>query len=358
MELFNTQYRLLFLLCSIIAFIIATLQDVKKKNVKHQMTFVSVFILMLVFLFGLRDEAVGPDTNAYIFQFKNINYLSPDGEIVFYYLTKLLHNFISAQSFLFFIAAVYLGALYFYIKNKEIYVNKFLLFFVFFSMFFFKNLGFNVIRQGVSLMFFLLAYQNYEKNKIKQSIIFIFLSISWHTTTVLAVPLVLLSYRKINLKVLNISYATILLLSAGGLGLLTVMPFLQNFTQYDRRIGSYITNEVNELYTVGFKPQFAFFNTFFLILSYYVKKKIVSKENIEKQKKYNSYIIYFTLSTMLFFLSFQIPYSDRIGLISWIMIPSLLEPMIYRNKSNAYAYATFVWMLSCMLFIVFEFFIN
>ncbi|SDL77210.1 EpsG family protein [Chryseobacterium taihuense] len=354
MELFNTQYRLIFAFCSIVAFIIATMHDVKRVNLKSQLQWLSLFLFLLLLLFGLRGEEVGADTNAYIFQFENVDSLSPDREVAFYYLTKLLHKLVSVQIFLFIIAAFYLGSLYYYIKSRP-NINQFLLFFVFFSMFFFKTLGINVVRQGVSLIFFLLAYQAYEKKQLKKSVILIIISLCWHTTTIIAIPLAYFSTRKINLKFLNISYFSSIVLAFANFGLLTILPFLSNLNKYDRRIEVYATQETNELYTVGFKPQFVLFNTLFLMLAYFIRKKIVSKYPVTEQKKYNSYIIYFTFSSMLFFMAFQIPYSDRIGLLSWIIIPLLMEPLLAYRRHQ---YATLAWTICIVLFITFEFILS
>ena len=42
----------------------------------------------------------------------------------------------------------------------------------------------------------------------------------------------------------------------------------------------------------------------------------------------------YILATAIFFLSFTIPFSDRFGLLSWVMIPFVIRPMLNEKYSK------------------------
>ena len=131
------------------------------------------------------------------------------------------------------------------------------------------------------------------------------------------------------MKYLYVIYFLTIIFSFLNYGILSFAPFLKNILAGSYR-ANYITNE-SDLYNVGFKPQFVAFNTVFLVFAYYIQSKL--KGNSLIFNRYKVIHIYFILSSSIFFMVFQIPYSDRFGLFSWIAIPILVSPLFTYDKS-------------------------
>src|SRR5690625_2341324 len=129
-----------------------------------------------------------------------------------------------------------------------------------------------------------------------------------------------MSIKKLNINFFIFIYLSFLSLSFIGVGLKDFVPFLSYFLEGDRRI-SYLYSESTK-YRIGFRADFALFNTFFLFIFLFINKKT-------KDDQYKDLLIYYILSSCVFFLSFQIPYSDRIGLFSWFTIPILFSPLLF-----------------------------
>ena len=72
-------------------------------------------------------------------------------------------------------------------------------------------------------------------------------------------------------------------------------------------------------YRIGFRPDFVLFNTLFFLLGIYIYKN-----KLEKKERLFVVLKFYVLTSVVFFLSFYFPYSDRMGIISWIFIPLIL----------------------------------
>lgn len=106
-------------------------------------------------------------------------------------------------------------------------------------------------------------------------------------------------------------------------GFLNISPLFLDFLDGNRRLG-YLNDDYG--YQIGFKPQFVIFNTFFLFLSLYIRNSL---KNDFLEKKYTQLIYYYIISSIILFMAFQLPFSDRWGLFSWIVIPFLVIPLFY-----------------------------
>lgn len=336
-ELFNTYYHLLYGITFLIVLGGALQLDIKKNKLVVDIFFrtISLFLLVaFIFLIGFRAYNVGTDTGNY-YQFNWLNNRNSKGfeilfeKILFFikYINGSFTSFLLLISFLFFFT-IYKG---YTIISEVVNTQVLFIFFAFISLFFAKSLSINVLRQGISLALLVYAFAIWLKSRsVKKSTPFLILSFISHTTAIIPISiffLIIYKLKKVDIKFFLGLYALGIVLSLANFGILNIAPFLKDMLGDERRLG-YLTNE-SESYTVGFKPQFVAFNTVFTVLYYYISKKLL-KTSIKED--YDILFKYYLLTSFLFFMAFQIPFSDRWGLFGWITIPILASPLFSFNN--------------------------
>ena len=127
----------------------------------------------------------------------------------------------------------------------------------------------------------------------------------------------------------NINYLIILFLisiviSFYGLGFNTLAIYSGYGEVLDK------ANELTELfdYGVGFKLSFVLFNSFFLFCFLFKRKKSVIDKSDEMLLKL------YLINSSIFFLYFYFPYSDRVGMLSWIFLIPLIYNLFLKHQSN------------------------
>ena len=134
-----------------------------------------------------------------------------------------------------------------------------------------------------------------------------------------------------------------------NIGVLNVVQHLLPFIDEGRK--SYFLGE-ESLYITGFKVQFVAFNSFFLFLFIYIYEQI---NKLQVFHDYKVYLKYYILSSSVFFLMFHIPYSDRVGLMSWVVIPVLCSP-VFSVESNRKLSKILMVLLLVFIFIFFQYY--
>lgn len=318
---------------------------------------VILFSLLFVLLVGLRTKNVGSDTGMYYFQFNyNITYESIT-EIVFYALMQGVKYF--SNSFTIFLLLV--AFLFHLFLRKGVVVlseyyktNALLMFLSIVSLFFIQNMSINIIRQGIAMSFLFYFLSLWVANKsTKKSLIYLVLAFLAHTTSIIPILMflgVLYIGKRWSIYYFLVLYFVGIALSFFNVGVLNIAPFITDILGADSRRVTYLTNE-SDLYTVGFKPQFVAFNTVFLGFSYYLyKSKLLENQ---WRLKYELLLKYFIVASFLFFMAFQIPYSDRWGLFSWMVIPVLMAPLFSAVK-NGIRSKTLVVLFFAFIYAFFE----
>lgn len=362
MAYFEYIYNLYYLSFALFVLMISLTIDVSHLKVNHKFVnvFSVLFLFSIIFIIGLRDIDVGTDTIEYYTYKWQMELYTDSSEILLDLVVKTAKYF----SFSFSIVLLFISFLYYYFfyKSFKIFAKYYsvlpiLLFFIFISLFFSLSMGINVIRQGMSLAFIVYSLALIEINKSKKwSIFYAALAFISHTTAV--IPLLLYLFCKLFTKRIDIKYFYLLFIlgvffSAINLGLLNVAPFLNDILQGSRRVG-YLTQS-SEIYPVGFKPQFVAFNTIFLVFFIFMKSKLEKiYESKEMLDLYNLLIKYYIVSSFMFFMAFQIPYSDRWGLFSWIVIPILIAPA-FSIKSRIFN-KTILTSFFIFIYIFFQFY--
>lgn len=332
---FISLYNLIYFCTACLVLVSALSSEIKKDVlVQNKIGNYLVFFLLitLILLVGVRDYDVGTDTgNYYNGLWLGEPELNFNGEFLFDLLAIILRSFdLSYTYFLLLISFLFyiflFGALNKY--TKQFKSNLFFAFFSCISLFFFLSMSINVIRQGVSLSILLFSYMLWVERKSNFWILFfVFLALAFHLTSIIPILILIVSilfsrYKYFNFLVL--AYFSMIFVSYLNYSFLNISPLFLDFLGEDRRSG-YFTDD-NYGYQVGFKPQFVIFNTFFLLLSLYVKSRL--KSNF-LEKKYTQLVCYYMLSSIMLFMAFQLPFSDRWGLFSWIVIPFLVIPLFY-----------------------------
>ncbi|WP_168389521.1 EpsG family protein [Acinetobacter indicus] len=328
-------YNMIYFCTACLVVVSALSAEIKKDIlVQNKLGKFLVFLplVSLIFLVGLRGYNVGADTSNYYNKLwlgePELNFNS---EFLFDLLAIILRGFdLSYTFFLFLISILFYVFLYGALKKytKQFEANLFFAFFVCISLFFFLSMSINVIRQGVSLSILLFSYTLWVERKSNFWVLFfVFLALSFHLTSIIPVLIFIVSilfsrYKYFNFLVLI--YFFMILVSYFNYGFLNISPLFLDFLGEDKRAGYFADDDYG--YQVGFKPQFVIFNTFFLLLFLYVKNRLKSDF---LEEKYTQLVCYYILSSIMLFMAFQLPFSDRWGLFSWIVIPFLVIPLFY-----------------------------
>lgn len=338
---FHIFYHILYGLSFLIAFLSVIKIDSSGESMVTNLFLNKICIaiaVLFICLIGFREYNVGSDTESYYYYNWVLDTKSTiNTEMLFDFIIQTTKN--QGFSFTVFLLLV---SMVFYINiirsffniSKIFKVNIFFLFFIFISLFFSKSLGINIIRQGLSLSFLLLAYSRWINNKsIITYLLPLLLAIITHTTSVIPIAIFIVAYflkKKGSLNFYLAIYICAIIMSFFNFGILTLAPFLKGLLEGSYR-ANYLTED-SDLYVTGFKPQFVVFNSVFLVFSLYIYHKILDK-NGDLYKKYRIVFLYYIISNIVFFMMFQIPYSDRFGLFSWIVIPVLISPLFTYEKT-------------------------
>lgn len=354
-QIFDIKYYTLYYIIFFIVLILSIEYEVKnKRHALLQNRLLNVLILFLIFLFGTRGIKVGSDTEnnlTYFLGKKSVNSLSDVKDIGLYFISEAVSLFSKdINVFLITLSVMYLLPIYIGIRNLKL-KNPLIFFFIIFSFFFFKSMGINIQRQGIafSLFFCGVTYLLVDKKLI--GYILLALAFLNHASIIIPIIIYFISYRFNNLKIAIIIYVLATFLALTNFNFYKVLESIPivNILVAERledytRIGS-------EVYQVGFRLDFWFFNTVFTILGLYLYN---SKLRLNKFE-YIKYLISYIYLSAFFFLMFSVGYSDRFGVLSWIFIPFLILPVVKGIKARGFINLPSVVLFCCLIATVFMF---
>lgn len=337
---FSIFYKLIYSFTAVMVFMSSLYIEVNKNYVRTKsLSNILVFlpIIFLIPLLGLRDFDVGTDTYTYYqILWLTDSRIGISSEFLFFLIAKILKYFnLSYTYFLFVIAFLFTFIMYFFVRkiSTNYRANTFFVFFAYMSMFFFLSLSINVIRQGIALACLLVAYSYFINRESKlKLILFILASLAFHSSSLIPLSIFTLVIMSKNTiiqdKYYYLAFTFFVVLSYLNFGLLDMAPTLIDFLGGDNRRVVYLSGDDSD-YNVGFRLDFIIFNTLFLFISIYAKSIIIDKD---VKGVYSSIVRYYIAASCLFFMAFQIPYSDRWGLFSWIVIPLIMSPLLYSTS--------------------------
>lgn len=318
-----------------------------KKNSKITSIFSGLLISGLALLIGTRPENIGTDTFNYYLWFEKTklttlndikdNLSTFGSEPLFNIILIIGHIIGSYTSVLIIISFITLLFAYHFSKRLCNIINvnnSTALFCCYLTSFYIFGQQINIIRSGLAAVLLLNYYLSIFQSNKKSAIYYGFLAIGIHFSSIFGIILpIIAKIFKISKNTYLVSFFVFLILAYLNFGILNI-PFFSSIDLGTK--GRYLTSDNSE-YITGFRASFALFNTFFAIVFYkYLKPNIIlSKE----------YFRLFILFSILFFVCFQIPYSDRIGALSWNLIPFLTylcALQIFKHKQNKALLYTFI----------------
>lgn len=308
-------------------FILKLLISQKDRFIRNDKLILITFVIFLILFVGTRGYEIGTDTSNYY----NFYFIPTTTQVGSYFevFSRLKSDFLFEvlMSFSFFhrdftlflltVAIVMNISLYVFVRKFTDYGkngSSLILFLTLASGFSFLAIEINILRNGLSICFILLAiYSILEKNR-KKFILYAIIAFMFHRTAIIPITLILVIklFKNIPIKYYLFFYVFGILLSMIGFGFHAI-PFFASLGGEDLQKLSYAGGTE---YRIGFRLDFVAYNTFFLILF----MKFTSGKSIR-----DSFLIkYYILSSVMFFFNFYIPFSDRFGIYSWIIIPLLL----------------------------------
>lgn len=289
--------------------------------------------LLLILIVGFRGFDVGVDTaNYYSTWLYSPNLWSFKTDFLFYYLMAAVKAiFESYQVFLLLVALLYYMASYISLAKFSKYFNAniFYVLFVFVSLFFSLSSSTNVVRQGLSLAFLLLALAFSMERKPVYVYFFLIISVALHMTAVIPVVMMLVvkTFKRVGVNLYVGLFFLGVLLSFFNFGVLSIAPFMEGLLMEvgDKRVHYLSSHDYG--YRTGFRLDFVVFNSVFLMIFMLVRRKL-------NDDFYDSLLKLYCLCSFIFFMSFQISFSDRFGLFGWFLIAPLLAPVLGRCFST------------------------
>lgn len=352
---FDLRFTLVYMSVALFTVLLINEYVYRRKNSDDVQNFLLLFYaLVMILLIGIRDKKVGTDSERTLIYFtgaKVVRSLSELKDMGIYFISLFARK-ISDNYKVFFTlnAALYVTPIIIGIRNLT-QKNRFLIFFIIVSMFFFKTMGINTTRQGIAFSFFFLAVTYFDRKKWL-SIVFFIVAFFNHASIIIPIIVFILSTRINNLKVIFLIYVSATALSLVNFNLnelLGKIPVINVLVE--ERLDQYYSKGAKVAYKTGFRANFFIFNTIFAVIGYYTLKNI---GNIEEYLKYKRFYVTYMLTSAFFFLMFSAAFSDRFGFLSWIFIPFLMYPYTQTNQKIGFFNLFGVFFICFFLFLMFN----
>lgn len=327
MEEFIFRYNVFYFVVLLPISIYAVYSQDKSSNSNHFDRLLTILILVISILaVGFRGFDVGTDTPNYLrdFQFvraadgvnETIAIVRGGGDPLFSAVTYFSSRIGNERFYLCVLSALFILPLGLFIfKNGRDKTTLLLLGFL--SVYSFKWMAVNTIRSGIAIAFGLLFVYYFLHKKNRTALLFAIMALGFHLSAAL---LVITCVASRFFKTQQI-FALLIVTSAMaiiGLGIHNI-PFVAQFD----RISSYIEGRSN--YQVGFSATYWAYNMLISLYFLFMNRRICDQYYTRLGKM-------FMLLSSVYFLSFHISYSDRIGVFSWALIPIIISYPFLRYK--------------------------
>jgi len=319
--------------------------------------FLSIIILVGFFI-AFRDINVGKDSVQYLKFFYNLNqvdYWLGRYEVLFVYFSYISYFWHKKVEFYFFsiylvITLIYCASFSSFLSNSLFYKrNKILILYcilpnLFFSSWF-MTVTTNGLRQGISLSFLYLGFSFFFKKKYLLCYFFLAIAIGFHSSSILAIPVLVAFLLSNRLFYLIFSFSILLYVTSFNELLVKFISDISGLGIYDI-LNSYFGEEKK---WAGFDLRFFIYSLFWPVF-YLMCRKFLIKEEKELLPKiiklYCGFLIPF------FCLGFM-PYSNRFALLAWFFIPTILSSILYFSRVKMHQKKLFITFISgmSMLFI-------
>lgn len=342
-----THKIVLALYILIATLILKQLVDQKQRLLRNDKNLLILYVIFFIVFAGTRANTIGIDTNNYYYYFfipaTQVGVIEMFAKLnsgLFFEILlsgAVLLNFFPI--FLFSVAVVMNIAFYKFVRkftNNGQDGSSLILFLFLVCGFSFLNLELNIVRNGLAISFIMLAIHYALEENLKKCLLFFFIAFMFHRTTIIPFVLVMAiwKFKNLPLKFYLIFYVLAIGLSAVGFGFHS-LDFLTSLGNDDLQSLKFVGDTT---YKIGFRPDFVGYNTLFLGLFYF----FIKTTNAKGMFLLKIYI----LTSAIFFFNFYIPYSDRFGLYSWVIIPLLFYNIINESFPKRRLYISTVVLIS------------
>jgi|GEM_PF-1783516 len=316
-----------------------------------------VYVICYSLLVSYKEIPVGSDFSQYEYEYYTLNSFKQIFNLKGDYLFYLIAYFCNLFGFTFgqYIFALVTAINFLIFKALKVFSEKniFLVFFTLCSCFFYYSMTQNIIRQGLGFAFFIYGLASLYKKDTKKSIIFFSIACLMHL--IYTVPLLTI-YALTRIKKTMWIYIMLLICSSVSASNYNILsnPIFSSLLNVDR-FRSYSSTDFDGIatYKVGFRIDFFLFNLFFIFISYKILQLL--KKNKYKTDFYDLLHTLFVVMSSLFFLMFHIPFSDRFGLLSWMLIPLLFIPVFtHRLPGNIFINPLTIVIFFTIIYFVFN----
>lgn len=294
-----------------------------KFSPRVKLLFATIFVAISGLIFGLRDYSVGTDTHRYVKGFLEIetkdsffDLLNKFGvDVGIYWLGYIIKFFTTNPSVFLSVVAILFVSVFVLANYRLLEENKYYAIVLVACFFFFYAMGLNILKSGLAVSFCLLSLSLKGWKKY----LFLGLALLFHITAVVFI-LGLFVVRHVGK---THHYATLwicsIIIAFLGLGWIDLLPgAIKNNVMELLRLGEvnqYLLREYD--YDTGFRYDFLGFSAAFLVFPYFYLRNY-------SDKHYEQILKLYLLLNSLFILSFFIPFSNRVGFLSWILLPYLV----------------------------------
>lgn len=290
-----------------------------------------LLILFLAYFFSTRNENV-PDTENYMFHYENalVELMDVTGDIGMVALNYLFNNILSLPFSVFLFALTFLQMEICYFATKRIVPSQhigivFLLFISFYGFFYFGI----VIRNGVALALCYLALSFLITNEKWGKVKFVgvmLLALLFHKSTLLLLPILLLTNMKMTYHRAMIWFViSLLLIGVGSVSIVgSSLKLLGSVDTYSYdRYSAYAEDATTKLFTATYIMDF--FITVISIWGLHIVKN-------EIRQKYEMILKVILLGFSVYCLLWQMPGISRIAGVYFFMSSIVFYMFVYWNK--------------------------
>ncbi|EOX3943189.1 EpsG family protein [Vibrio alginolyticus] len=292
-----------------------------------------ILLILYVLLFSplfhyIASRDFGSDTveyKDYYSRVGNLGFNEQNFEYLFFIYSKVLSLITSDVYFYFLIPCIFLFVGVFGVaiaasRGNRIYM---ILMPLIYSVYpFTYSLTTNVVRQSlaIGILFFIVFFihsrvkdcQLENKVDILFSILLLLIASLFHSSAIICLILFIPYFFDLRFKSIALIYFICSILSVTGFSLINIAKIF-----IDGRYLTYIDGGLNNVeYALGFRTEFWLFSSFPFFLLLFIN---LYKVNIEKRMI--NFLKGMCLLGCLHFLTFTIPYNDRIGIYVWIFYP-------------------------------------
>lgn len=335
----------------------------RKYNRKLSKIIYLCFVILILFMFGLRDGNIGVDTSHYLLDFNIVSRFESFSQALkfstiardpfFVSITFLCSKIMSGQFYLFFLSFIYIWLVHRVINRLTLHYH--LLYFISFLCFsFFYSMGINVIRSGISGMLSLLGIITLfnigerRSSKVYVGFIYLFIGFLFHSSAILFfIVFIFVKFVKLRINIFYWTFFIVFFLASRGYGIKNI-PILGVFIENNDRISVYASDTA-----VQEASGFNIFGIFFQILGIFYGYYFMRKRNNFEYLILNK--IYLALS-VFYFLCLDLAFSDRFGVLSWILLPLILAYPLFENSRLVISKDLIIFSITSFTYLLLNFY--